>query len=136
MSRLQHANLCIDQLGRHLGLSGLALDEQGSLSLEVDGVPVSIRHEPQPVEALWLIVDLGEVPAHSTESPRRGRLESLLEFGFQSWVGNVMTVGLGPEGDRAHGFSCVPVVNLAEGVLVDQVETMVAVAGRLESGWT
>jgi len=132
MSRESFVAGIVSELGAAIGLPDLALDETGRVSLLLDGVPLTLTYETDPLELLWLLVDLGEV-----DTERAGPLRALLQMGFLTWSANRLTIGLTDDG-RVVGHTVVPVVNLdrflLEEVLRHVLETAKAVRERVARG--
>lgn len=126
MSRQHLVAQTIAELGTQLGIPDLALDDSSRVSLTVDGIHVTLNYAIEPVELLWLFVDLGEIADDRTEV-----LEGLLQLGFLTWSSNSMTIGLDEEGQRALGYSSVPVVNLSLDTLVGQLNEMLRSAAAI-----
>jgi hypothetical protein len=126
MSRQHLVAQTIGELGTQLGIPDLALDDSSRVSLTVDGIRVTLNYAIEPIELLWLFVDLGEIADESTEV-----LEGLLQLGFLTWSSNSMTVGLDEDGKRALGYSSVPVVNLSLDTLVGQLNEMLRGAAAI-----
>jgi len=133
MSRERYVVQIVQELGAEMGMSDLALDENGRASLLFDDTPVTLMYCPDPVELLWLLVDLGEI-----DVDRHEPLEALLQLGFQTWSANRMTIGLTENGNRAVGHTSIPVVNLDRGLLEETLryvlETADAIRERLARG--
>lgn len=104
MSRLGYVAEVLKEFGSEIGMGELALDETDRLSLVFDGVLVTLVYTEEPIELIWIYIDLGEVPADSIKVPQH-----LLKLGFECWAQNVMTIGLDDAGRNAVGYSSMPV---------------------------
>lgn len=130
MSRIDYVSGIIYELGTAMGLPDLALDDKGRLSLRFDSIPVTFHYTAEPVELLWLMVDLGELDPDDRET-----LNGVLRLGFLTWLGNRMTLALSDDSRRVLGHSAIPVVNLDLGLLkqtlAQLMESAEMVAGRI-----
>lgn len=125
MSRLDHAAHIVRELGDSMGMSGLSLDEANSVSLAFDDMPLTLAYRAEPLEVLWLMADLGEVP-EGTDG--RDMLKALLQAGFVSWATNCMTVAMDESGRRAIGFTAIPITHLRVEVLHQVLGALVETA--------
>lgn len=107
MSRYNYVNEVLQELGAEIGMEPLELDDTDRLSLVFDGVLVTFAYSSEPVELVWIYVDLGEVPPDSLQVPQQ-----LLQVAFECWAHNVMTIGVDEEGKNAVGYSSIPVTVL------------------------
>ena len=132
MSRQHYVEQTVGELGAALDIPQLALDSSGRASLSLNGIRLTLCHADDPVELLWLFVDLGEVADDSAEL-----LQGLLQMGFLTWSSNCMTIGIDESGERIIGHSNIPVVFLNAVRLRDLVQRMLesaaAIRQRIES---
>lgn len=130
MSRIDYVSGIIRELGTATGLPDLGLDGNNRLCLRFDSIPVTFHYTAEPVELLWLMVDLGEL-----DPDDRQTLDGVLQLGFLTWLGNRMTLALSDDGRRVIGHSAIPVVNLdlalLKQALAQLMESAEAVAGRI-----
>lgn len=94
----------LDTLADDLGLETIVFDASDQATLTFDEMPVTFSYRTTPVEALSLIVELGEVPAAGDEAPR-----FLLQTGLLSWATGRMAIGLDDTGRHALGRATLPV---------------------------
>lgn len=123
MSRQEFVEQTISELGTKLRIPKLALDSTGRASFSRDGIHMTISYLDQPIEIVWLFVDLGEVGVSQVDV-----LEGLLQMGFLTWSSNCMTIGIDKSGERAIGHSNIPVVYLNGERLHQVVEGMLEAA--------
>jgi len=123
MSRQHLVAQVITELGEELAVPDLALDETSRATLSFENIHVTLHYVIEPIELLWLIVDLGTIDPSRTEV-----LEGLLQCGFLTWSSNCMTVGLDEQGDHGYGHASIPVVQLSLETLRSQLEEMVEAA--------
>jgi hypothetical protein len=123
MAREDYVAGVIAELGRDLGISDLALDSHGQLTLEVGEVPVTFSLSTEPADLLWLYVGLGEVA-----NGDRQVLTFLLQFGHVLWAKNLMTLGLDDEGQGICGYSSIAVVALNAQRLAELLSAMLEAA--------
>lgn len=116
MSRFNYVTEVLHELGATMGMGPLELDDTNRLSLVFDGVLVTFSYTADPVELLWIYVDLGDVPAGNIRIPRE-----MLKVGFECWANNVMTIGLDDAGNKAIGYSSIPVSVLEISVLQEML---------------
>lgn len=119
MSRLGYVADVLKEFGNEIGMGDLALDETDRLSLTFDGVLVTLAYASEPIELIWIYVDLGEVPIEDV-----GVLQHLLKIGFECWAQNVMTIGLDDEARNAVGYSSIPVTLLDKRVLKELISRL------------
>ncbi|MEM7026442.1 MAG: type III secretion system chaperone, partial [Pseudomonadota bacterium] len=62
MSRINLVDTVIGELCQSMGLGDRQLDDQGRLTLRFDHTPVTFSYRAEPLEMLWLHVDLGATP--------------------------------------------------------------------------
>lgn len=110
-------------LGDKLGIAPLELDDADRVSLLFDGVLVTFAYTTDPIELVWIYVDLGEVPPHGVIAPQR-----LLQLGFEFWAKNVMTIGMDEVGRNAIGYSSIPVSLVDVAVLQELLDHMLQAA--------
>ena len=120
MSRVDYAARVVSELGRALGLPDLELDDQARASFSKNGIAFTLSYSDSPIELFWIIVDLGPFESDSHEA-----LMGLLEFNYLTWISNVMTIGLGSDGDRAIGHFCLPLSYLDTAQVESQLERMI-----------
>ncbi|MCG8650290.1 MAG: type III secretion system chaperone, partial [Pirellulales bacterium] len=126
MSRQDYVEQTISELGTRLGIPELALDATDRASFSKDDILMTIHYVDQPIELLWLFVDLGEVGTSDAEV-----LSGLLQLGFPTWTSNCMTIGIDDSGQRAIGHSNIPVVYLTAARLHQTVEYMLEAAAEI-----
>ena len=119
MSRYNYVTEVLRELGNDMGMGPLELDDTNRLSLVFDGVLVTLSYTTDPLELLWIYVDLGDVPPDNIHVPRE-----MLKLGFECWGQNVMTIGLDEEGSKAIGYSSIPVTVLELPVLREMLSRM------------
>ena len=119
MSRYNYVTEVLKELGNDMGMGPLELDDTNRLSLVFDGVLVTLSYTTDPLELLWIYVDLGEVPADNIHVSRE-----MLKLGFECWGQNVMTIGLDDDGNKAIGYSSIPVTVLELPVLREMLSRM------------
>jgi hypothetical protein len=117
MPRYNYVQSVLEELGAEMGLGSIKLDDTNRLSLVFDGVLVTFAYTTEPVELVWIYVDLGEIPQGGVAVPQRA-----LQIGFECWAHNVMTIGLDDEGARAVGYSSIPVTVLALPLLKEMLD--------------
>ena len=132
MSRINIAHTVVGELCERLGLGAKTLDSSGRLSLRFDDTPVAMTYAEEPLELLWLQVDLGPVPEGAAA------LRFLLRLGFDCWGLNRMTIGVDDQGRNAWGFTCIPVARLSgeslEQTLSALLEVAIPIRERLSRG--
>ena len=94
----------LDTLAADLGLDKIVFDASDQATLTFDEMPVTFGYRIAPVEALSLIIELGEIPATGDDAPR-----FLLQTGFLSWATGRMAIGLDDTGRQALGHATLPV---------------------------
>lgn len=107
MSRSGHVATVLDDLAASLGLSGIRLDEGDRATLTFDETPVTFAYTAEPIELLWLHVELGEIPADGDEAPL-----FLLKLARSTWALGQMTIGLDQSGRQILGHTSIPVALL------------------------
>jgi Tir chaperone protein (CesT) family len=123
MSRTQHVGQVLQELAAEAGLASLSLDASDRASLLFDDIPVTFAYTAEPMELLWIWVDLGEIPADGAAAP-----ECLLRLGLMSWAASVMTIGLDEQGRRALGFTSIAVAMLDLARLKEVLARLLAAA--------
>ena len=119
MSRFNYVTEVLHELGASMGMGALDLDDTNRLSLVFDGVLVTFSYTADPVELVWIYVDLGDVPSGSVRVPRE-----MLKVGFECWANNVMTIGMDDSATKAIGYSSIPVSVLELSVLKEMLSRM------------
>ena len=116
---------------RRFGLDGVGLDEQGELSLDVEGRALVLSRSDDPVAALWVQISLGNLP--DGEDAAR----FLLAVAFECWTSGRMTVGIDAETGDVWGGTVLPVATLnadgLEAMLAALIEASDPVAQRIEA---
>jgi hypothetical protein len=107
MSRASFADQIVNDFCGRVGLVDQRLDEEGRLTLQIGPLPTTFTFVSEPLELLWLHVELGEAPAGAAA------LRFLLEAGFESWGLNRMTIGLGDRDGKVWGYTCLPAAALS-----------------------
>lgn len=128
MSHAEYTAQMISEFGAELGLTEFGPDADGRASVTSGEMNCTFEIQNSPVEAVAIYIDIGSV---LDDNPRT--LRSLLEVSFQTWVTNVMTIGVDDAGERVIGQTLVPVVNLRPGTLRGVFDRIVAVGTRLQS---
>ena len=130
MSRIHHVNGVLKEFGAEMGLT-LELGAGDRTSLRFDDVLVTFVYREQPMELLWLYVDLGPVPATGSAVPAM-----LLELNLQTWLRNVMTISVDQAGARAVGHNVMPLATLdhapLKAVLKAMLDAAIHIRGQLE----
>ncbi len=133
MSRMEYVSQIVGELGRGMGMHDLSLDEEGKVSLLFDDVRVTFMYSDNPVDLLWLFVDLADV-----DPEQQAPLEALLQLGFLTWSRGRMTIGMSGDGRKAIGHTVIPVVNLDIGVVQDTLgqflESAMSIRERMARG--
>lgn len=119
MSRYNYVIEVLEELGTEMGMGRLEFDDTSRLSLVFDGVLVTLAYTTEPIELVWIYVDLGEVPAEGIVV-----FQQLLQVGFEAWAQNVMTIGLDDEGKNAIGYTSIPVTVLELPMLKEMLSRM------------
>ncbi|MEO1018413.1 MAG: CesT family type III secretion system chaperone [Pseudomonadota bacterium] len=119
MSRLDYANTILNELGAEIGLGDIAFDASGRSSLTFDDTLVTMHYTEDPVELIWLYVDLGPAAAEGTALPL-----FLLELNMQAWLRSCMTLGLAAGGARVVGSNCLALATLDLPALKAVLEAM------------
>lgn len=119
MSRIAHTNAILGELGTKMGLGSLTLDADHKASLTFDERLVTFTYSEDPMELLWIHLDLGPVPGVGPAAPNR-----ILEINLQTWLSNTMTLGLDEAGERVIGFNVLPVASLGTHALEHLLEAM------------
>lgn len=119
MSRLDHVERMIAELGGALSLPGLALDDSGRLSLTVGDAPVTILYRVQPVELVWIFVGLGEL-----SDLDEAAMGFLLRSTGRLWAASGATIGLGEDGKQLLSRMQVPVAALDGNGLREALTTL------------
>ncbi|MEM7021711.1 MAG: type III secretion system chaperone [Pseudomonadota bacterium] len=122
MARINLVDTVVGELCGSMGLPERPLDDQGRLRLRIGDTPVVLSYAGEPLELLWLHVELGDVP-EGLSAPR-----FLLKLGFECWCLNRMTITLDRAGSKAWGFTCIPVAELTLDRLDQVLKAMLAVA--------
>jgi hypothetical protein len=123
MSRVQHVEQVLQELAAEAGLASLSLDESDRASLLLDQIRVTFAYSAEPMELLWIWVDLGEIPTEGAAAP-----ECLLRLGLMTWAASVMTIGLDEQGRRALGFTPIAVAMLDLARLKEALTRLLAAA--------
>ncbi len=129
MSRIQYINDILKQVGQRYGLDDWALDNNGELNLNRDGLSLTLAHRDELIEALWLYIDLGEVDCD------RATLLGLMQVGFATWAFGRFQIGLfgdDEHGRRAIGSYMMPVSYLSVDMLYEQLEISLESAGQTQ----
>lgn len=133
MSRSTLVDAVIADLCGGMGLPSPGLDGDGQLTLSFGELPVTLTYETDPVEILWINADLGEIPGEGIAGPK-----FLMHLAFECWIKNRMTVGLGPDGQRVWGYSCIPAgqltKDLLEQTLTGLLEAALPIRERIAGG--
>lgn len=133
MSRLNHVERILGELGAEMGMAELSLDDSDRLSLLFDGSRVTFLYGAEPMELLWLYVDLGPVPDEGNEAP-----EFLLKAALIGFTENRMTVGLDARTNHALAHTVIPVAllerPLLKRVLSQLLEASKPIAARIAEG--
>jgi hypothetical protein len=133
MSRIKHVEQVLQELAAEAGLAQLRLDESDRASLLLDQIRVTFGYTAEPMELLWIWIDLGQIPAEGAAAP-----ECLLRLGLMTWATSVMTIGLDEEGRRALGFTPIAVAMLdlarLKEVLARVLDAARAIRERLAAG--
>ena len=112
----------IQETMRKLGIEDAALDEQGALTLDLEGAPLLLRRGSEPGEALWIHIGLGDAPERSAAA------RFLMRAAFEGWSQGRMTVGLDRRSGQAWAGSMLP----AAGITADLLD--VEAAWRMVQG--
>lgn len=123
MSRYNYVTEVLQELGAELGIGPLKFDGTDRVSLVFDGILVTLAYSTEPVELVWIYVDLGEVPDDSLLVPQQ-----MLQVAFECWSNNVMTIGLDDDGKNGVGYSSIPVAVLELPLLKDMIDKMLQAA--------
>jgi hypothetical protein len=123
MSRFQRVVSVLNELASELGLGEVVLDERDRATLAFDDTRVTFMFTAEPLELLWLYVDLGEIPTTGDEAPA-----FLLQIGLGSWATGRMTIGLDDGGRRALGYTSIPVAHLDHPTLHRTLTAMLELA--------
>ena len=107
MSRRANLDRAVAEFCQDMGLADTTLDDTGQLTLNFADLPVTLSYSDDPVEILWISADMGAIPAEGTAGP-----VFLLRLAYDYWTLNRMTLGLGPDGQRVWGVTCIPAVEL------------------------
>ena len=125
MSRAHHVNDVLNEFGKEIGLE-VELGEADRASLRFDGVLVTFAYRTQPIEMLWLYVDLGPIPTSGSAVPIM-----LLELNLHTWLRTVMTISIDRTGARARGHNVIPVATLDAASLKTVLQAMLDSAGQV-----
>jgi Tir chaperone protein (CesT) family len=117
MSRKDHTNAVLADLGRKIGLERLQLNSEGRTSLNFNDIRVTFEHRVEPFDTLWITAEIGSICADGIGAPL-----ALLELNMRTWLGNVMTLCLGPDWTTVLGYTALSVATL-------DVERLYAVLG-------
>ncbi|MEM6365856.1 MAG: CesT family type III secretion system chaperone [Planctomycetota bacterium] len=128
MSRINHVESVFHQFGERMGMGPLVLDSTDRVSLVFDGVLVTFAYSNEPIELIWIYIDLGSVPEEGVAA-----LQTLLTIGFDSWAHNIMTIGLDDEGQNAVGYTSIAVSMLELPLLEEMVSRMLQAASLIRS---
>lgn len=130
MSRINVADTVVGELCERMGLGERTLNDKGRLALRFNDAAVVLSYRTEPVELLWIHVELGEVPQEGSAA-----LNFLMRIGFDSWGQNRMTIGLDKAGRNAWGYTCIPLIELSynrlEQVLSGLLEVAMPVRERI-----
>ncbi|MEM6440006.1 MAG: type III secretion system chaperone [Pseudomonadota bacterium] len=122
----------IQETMRKLGIEDAALDEDGALTLDVEGAPLLLRRGGEPVEGLWIHIGLGDAPEGSVAA------RFLMRAAFEGWSQGRMTVGLDRRSGQAWAGSMLPAVgitaDLLESALVSMIDACDPLRERLAAG--
>ena len=133
MSRRHYVEETIQTFGAGLEIPDLSLDDSDRASFSSDGIHVTFSYATEPVETLWIFVDLGEIPENDVNL-----LSGLLQASYAMWTSNLMTIGINDSGERALGYTSIPVISLNFSNLFKLVEKLLEAAkelrSRIESG--
>ena len=122
----QYVNSVLKELAGKLGLADLSLDERDRVSLTFEDTEVILAHTPEPLQLLWIYIDLGPIPETGDEAPA-----FLLRSGVATWALGHMTIGLDQSGRRAQGHTSIPVTLLDLPLLHKSLTTVLELAGPL-----
>ncbi|MCD0457860.1 type III secretion system chaperone [Roseiconus lacunae] len=125
MSRINHVANVFADLGREMNMGPLKLDDTDRLSLLFDGVLVTFSYSTEPMELIWIYVDLGEIPSGGVLAMQR-----LLACAFESWMTSIMTIGMDDDGRNAVGFTSIPVSTLSVQAVRETVGAMLRAAAK------
>lgn len=123
MSRYNYVADVFAELGQSMGMPPLVLDDTDRVSLVFDGVLVTFAYTSEPVELVWLYIDLGEVADDDVPV-----LQRLLQLGFDCWTRSVMTIGMDDAGRNAVGYTAIPVSALSLTSLKDVLSSLLQAA--------
>ena len=126
MSRFDHVNAVLKELGSDMGMGALTLDSTDRLSLYFDDLLVTFAYGSEPVELLWIYVELASDVGHQSEI-----LQRILQFGFEAWAQNVMTLGLDDNRNRLIGYTSIPVTVLDLTILSETITGILSASRNL-----
>jgi hypothetical protein len=122
MSRASFADQIVNDFCRKVGLLDERLDDESRMTLNIGPLCTTFNYVSEPLELLWLHVELGEAPTD------KAALRFLLEAGFESWGLNRMTIGLGDRDGKVWGYNCLPAAALSVDRLEQTLNAMLEVA--------
>ncbi|MEW4486713.1 CesT family type III secretion system chaperone [Thalassoglobus sp. JC818] len=111
-SRYDYVARILNELGDEMGMSSLRFDTTDRISLYFDDIHLTLAYGAEPVELLWIYVDLGN---DIGDDPNL--LQRVLQLGFETWTRSVMTIGLDDKKDQLIGYTSIPVTILDLNVL-------------------
>lgn len=113
MSRSAYVQDVLSRFADTVGQSTFQLNDNLQANIVIDGFELLISYHSDPVELLWLSVDLGRSPT------AKRHLHQVMQHGFSHWALNRMTVALDEETNHLTAFNAIPVCNLNEHVFAD-----------------
>jgi hypothetical protein len=126
MSRESFVSDRLAEFASAIGLSLLAMDETRRASFLNNGRHYTLQYSDDPIEVLWVFVDLGTVNAEDPEL-----LRGVLGIGYVTWAAGVLTVGLDSSGQRLLGAGSIPVGYLNAQRLRQLIDAMDAAAAEV-----
>lgn len=129
MSRRDFACGVIKKWCEGLGFVNIEVEPDGRLSLAFNDFLVTFAYSDQPLETIWVYLDLGELENNGPDD-----LASLFELNLQTWLVRTMTVGLDNKTGRVIAWNIIPVTHLNETALQELVQAMLTVATSLRIG--
>ncbi len=125
MSRIDYVTGILQEFGAEVGLP-LELGSDGRASLRFDDLLVTFAYGEQPMEMLWVYADLGPIPASGVAVP-----DLLLELNLTVWLRANMTISVDRAGERALGFTMLPLASLDLRALKTALDMLLDVAAEI-----
>lgn len=123
MSRINFIETVLSEACEAMGLGETAFDDQGRLTLRFHETPVTFAYAAEPIEMLWLHVELGAIPEEGANGP-----QFLLTLATDCWGLNRMSIGLAEDGRSAWGYTGIAAFQLTRELLEQTLRNLLEVA--------